>query len=311
MKKSLRMFKGALAAMVSLSLTAGAAAAQDSPDPIRMVLNDWTGQLISTQLMGGALKRKGLNVEYIQADAMAQFVGLKSGDLDVQMEVWATTQKDVKDEAVESGQVEDLGDSGMNAKEEWWYPLYMKEKCPGLPNWEALKEPACVEAFSTAETAPKGRYLGAPVTWGGFDEERVEALGLDFEVVHAGTDAALFAELESAYQRKAPIILWVYSPHWVPAVYQGEYIQFPPYTEDCYKQERYDCAKPSGPISKVAWSGVAKKWPTAHDAIKKFQISSEEMNSLIKRVDVDKEPLEKVVSGWLDANEARWQQWFQ
>jgi len=32
------------------------------------------------------------------------------------------------------------------------------------------------------------------VTWAGFDDERVEALGLDYEVVHAGTDAALFAE---------------------------------------------------------------------------------------------------------------------
>ena len=42
----------------------------------------------------------------------------------------------------------------------------MKEKCPGLPNWEALKEPACAEAFSTAETAPKGRYLGGPVDMG-------------------------------------------------------------------------------------------------------------------------------------------------
>ena len=45
------------------------------------------------------------------------------------------------------------------------------------------------------------------MTWGGFDEERVEALDLPFEVVHAGTDAALFAELESAYQRKAPFML--------------------------------------------------------------------------------------------------------
>ena len=40
----------------------------------------------------------------------------------------------------------------------------------------------------------------------------VEALELDFEVVHAGTDAALFAELEAAYQRQDPIVLWVYSP---------------------------------------------------------------------------------------------------
>ena len=34
----------------------------------------------------------------------------------------------------------------MDAIEEWWYPTYMKEKCPGLPNWEALND--CAEAFS-------------------------------------------------------------------------------------------------------------------------------------------------------------------
>lgn len=99
-------------------------------------------------------------------------------------------------------------------------------KMSGLPNWEALRT-KCAEAFSTAETAPKGRYLGGPVTWGGFDDERVEALGLPFEVVHAGTDAALFAELESAYQRKAPIMLWIYAPHWAPAKFKGEWVAFP------------------------------------------------------------------------------------
>ena len=141
----------------------------------------------------------------------------------------------------------------MKAKEEWWFPAYMKEKCPGLPNWEALKDEACAEAFSTAETAPKGRYLGGPVTWGGFDDERVEALGLPFEVIHAGTDAALFAELESAYQRQAPILLWIYAPHWAPAKYKGEWVEFPEYTPECYTRSQnggaiptalYDCGKP-------------------------------------------------------------------
>ena len=42
-------------------------------------------------------------------------------------------------------------------------------------------------------------------------EERIEALDLPFEVIHAGTDAALFAELESAYQRQAPVLLWIYA----------------------------------------------------------------------------------------------------
>ena len=106
-----------------------------------------------------------------------QFAGLKTGDLDVAMEIWETTGREAMDEATATGQVENLGETGMQAIEEWWYPAYMKEKCPGLPDWKALKEPACAEAFSTPETAPKGRYLGGPVTWGGFDEERVEALG--------------------------------------------------------------------------------------------------------------------------------------
>ena len=83
-----------------------------------------------------------------------------------------------------------------------------EEKCPGLPNWEALNDCA---SFSTPETSPKGRYQ-VDLLWGGYDDERVEALGLDWEVIHAGTDGAL-GELESAYQRKAPIMLWVYAPH--------------------------------------------------------------------------------------------------
>ena len=92
------------------------------------------------------------------------------------MEIWETTGRDAMDEATATGKVENLGETGMQAIEDWWYPSYMKEKCPGRPDWKALNK--CAEAFSTPETAPKGRYLGGPVTWGGFDDERAEALRL-------------------------------------------------------------------------------------------------------------------------------------
>ena len=61
-------------------------------------------------------------------------------DLDVAMEIWATPGKDAMDEATATGKVDNLGETGMIAIEEWWYPEYMKEKCPGLPDWEALKK---------------------------------------------------------------------------------------------------------------------------------------------------------------------------
>jgi glycine betaine/proline transport system substrate-binding protein len=307
-----------LAASVGTAPTAATAAAENR-DPIKLTLHDWTGQFITTQIMGEVLKKAGYNIEYVQADYIAQFAGLKTGDLHVAMEMWETTGRDAMDEATATGKVENFGETGMQAIEEWWYPAYMVEKCPGLPNWEALKDEACAEAFSTAETAPNGRYLGGPVTWGGFDDERAEALELPFEVVHAGTDAALFAELESAYQRKAPIMLWVYAPHWAPVKYEGAWVDFPVYSAECYNDASvgvnpdlaYDCGKPRGPIWKVGWAGVKDKWPGAYSAIKAFNISNDEMGAMVSAVDLDGKTVEAVVGEWMAANEARWAEWIK
>jgi glycine betaine/proline transport system substrate-binding protein len=265
--------------------------------------------------MGEVLKAAGYNVEYVQADYLAQFAGLKTGDLHVAMEIWETTGREAMDEATATGQVVNLGETGMEAIEEWWYPAYMVEKCPGLPSWEALND--CAEAFSIPETAPKGRYLGGPVTWGGFDEERVAALGLNYEVVHAGTDAALFAELESAYQRQAPILLWVYAPHWAPQKYEGAWIEFPPYEPACYEDPAWgvnpdathDCGKPRGPIWKVAWAGFGEKWPGARSAVEAFRVTNDDMGAMIADVDLEGGTVEAVVADWMAANEATWKGW--
>lgn len=301
----------------AMLLASTALAEVESTDPIKLTTHDWSGQVITTTIMAEVLKKAGYNVELVQADYLAQFAGLKTGDLHVAMEIWETTGREAMDEATASGQVVNLGETGMQAIEEWWYPAYMEERCPGLPDWTALLD--CADAFSTAETASKGRYLGGPVTWGGFDEERVEALGLDFEVVHAGTDAALFAELEAAYQRQDPIILWLYSPHWAPAKYDGKFVQFPPYSVECYTDPAvgvnpdatHDCGKPTGPIWKVAWKGVAEKWPGAAKAIENFRISNDEMGALVGKVDLEGQPIDAVVAEWMAANEATWSQWIK
>ncbi len=312
-----RLFAATLC--LSAALATVPAVAQESPDPIKLTLHDWTGQLITTEIMGEVLKKAGYSVEYVQADYLAQFAGLESGDLHVAMDMWETTGRDAMDAATATGKVENFGETGMQAKEEWWYPEYMKEKCPGLPNWEALKSEACAEAFSIPETAPKGRYLGGPVTWGGFDDERVEALDLPFEVIHAGTDAALFAELESAYQRQAPILLWIYAPHWAPAKYKGEWVEFPTYSKACYEDAAtgvnpdaaYDCGKPFGAIWKVGWSGVKDKWPGAYAAIKAFTLNNDEMGAMITKVDLEGKKVSEVVAEWMAANEPHWSGWIK
>lgn len=289
----------------------------ESEDPIKISTHDWTSQRISSRIMGSVLQKMGYNVEYVIADYLAQFSGLESGDLHLAMEIWETTGRDALLKSLATGDTEDMGETGMHAKEDWWYPSYVKEICPGLPDWKALN--ACAEKFSTPETAPKGRYLGGAATWGGHDEERIEALGLNFEVIHAGTAAALSAEIKAAYERKEPIVAWVWSPNWVPYKYKGEWVEFPQYTDNCYSDPkwgsnpdmRYDCGKPEGWIKKVAWSGLKTKWPGAHQAIGNFRISNDEMGALISEVDLEDRKIEDVVSQWMKDNAATWKKWIQ
>jgi glycine betaine/proline transport system substrate-binding protein len=307
-------FAGAMTAAIGFS-TPAAAQVPESKDPIILTIHDWTGQYITTHIMGRVLEEIGYTVKYQTADYIAQFAGLESGDLHIAMEMWETTGKQAMDESLKTGKTVDLGETGMDAKEEWWYPMYMKERCPGLPDWKALN--ACAEAFSTAETAPKGRYLGGPVTWAGFDDERAEALGLDYEVVHAGTDAALFAELQSAYDRKAPFLGWIYAPHWAPIKFEGEWVEFPEYTDECYedpswgmnKDMAYDCGKPFGWIKKVGWKAGEDKWPCAYATVRNFRINNDSIGAMIGEVDLDGKSVDDVVEAWITANKSTWQKW--
>jgi glycine betaine/proline transport system substrate-binding protein len=293
------------------------AATPESNDTIRIMYGNWSSINIQAQIAGQILQKLGYTVEYIPVDDSARYPAFESGDLTFAMETWATTQKASLEASVATGKVLDMGSLDAQAKEEWWYPIYMKERCPGLPNWEALKDPKCAEAFSAPETKPRGRYLAGPVDWGGFDVERVEALGLPFEVVNAGTDAGMFAELQSAYERKAPIMLWVYSPHWAPSKFEGEWVQFPEYEDACYNDPKwgtnpdkaYDCGKPHGWIKKMAWAEGEKKWPCAYDVVKKYQMDGQTLGKLVGEVDLDGKSIEDVAKAWLEANEPTWKGW--
>jgi glycine betaine/proline transport system substrate-binding protein len=125
--------------------------------------------------------------------------------------------------------------------------------------------------------------------------------------------------LESAYQRKAPILLWIYAPHWSTTKYKGEWVEFPEYTKACYEDPSwginpdmaYDCGKPHGEIWKVGWVGVKDKWPDAYKAIKAFTIDNDEMGQMITKVDLDGQKVDDVVAEWMGANEARWSQWIK
>jgi glycine betaine/proline transport system substrate-binding protein len=54
---------------------------------------------------------------------------------------------------------------------------------------------------------------------------------------------------------------------------------------------------------------VKDKWPSAYEAIKKFNISNEEMGEMLAKVDLEGKKTEEVVAEWMKNNEARWKGW--
>lgn len=282
---------------------------------LRISINDWTGQHLSSHIIGEVLKKAGYQVQYVEVEYLKQIKELTLGNLDFVMEVWATTGKEVLDEGLKTGNIESFSDTGLMSIEEWWYPLYMKEKCPKLPDWRALND--CAELFATPETAPLGRYLGGPVSWGGYDEERIEALGLNYKVEHVENDAQLYQELDVAYKAHQPILLWIYAPYWIPNEYAGEWVEFPRYQPECYTnpswginpKKTHDCGKPRGPIWRVVSKHVIAQYPKAYKIFRAFRLNNYEMSRMVKQVDVHHEKIEDVVAAWMQKNTRRWQAW--
>ncbi len=306
---------GLSAALLLGGGTALANSVPESDDPIKLMIGDWTSIGLQAEIMAVILQTVGYDTEMVVAEDSARYPGFEAGDLHIAMETWQTTQADNFARSLATGKVVDLGETGLEGKEDWWYPLYVKEKCPGLPNWEALRD--CAEVFATADTEPKGRYIGGVVSWGGFDEERIEALDLPFQVIHPGTDAAMFAELKSAYEREEPIILWVWIPHWAPALYEGEFIEFPAYTDACYNDpswgvnpdKKYDCGKPTGWIKKMGWAGGEEVWPCAYEIVRNYEMDNDTLSALIAEVDLEGRPVEEVALEWAKENQDTWRPW--
>lgn len=306
-----RMF-ASLALTAVLAIGAGFPATRaladvpESNDPIRISLHDWTGSVFTSTLAARVLGEMGYNVELIPIDAAAVNSALESGDITFQTEAWTSVHPEVA-VLLGEGRYTEVGKTGLMGMDRWWYPAYVEEDCPGLPAYTALND--CAALFATAETGDKGRLLLYSADWGGHDDERVAALGLNFEIARVGSEAALLAEVQSAVQRKAPVLAWLYEPHWAPVKFDGNYVELPPYTDECYASGRFDCEKPSGPIVKLAWNGMADKWPAAFAAMQALTLSNQEYGDVIQKVDLDGVSMDDVVDTWMAENKDRWSAW--
>lgn len=313
-----------LTSAAALSVAAGLlfsvpahAAMPESSDPIKIVTNNWTSQLVLSNVVGQLLQKMGYNVEYTPSDTQLQYTAIANGDMDFQIEVWEGSQAEPFEKAIAAGAV-DLGAHEAVTREDWWYPTYLNEKCPGLPDWKALDK--CAELFATAETKPKGRFVGPPADWGKHYSERIGALKMNFQEVPVGQAATLWAELQAAYDRQEPIVLFNWTPNFIEAKFEGQFVEFPEYDPACMSDPKwgmnadavYDCGAPkAGYLKKAGSKALPEKWPAAAEFLKKVNFTNPQIAAAAAMVDVEGMTPEDAAKKWVADNESTWQAWMK
>lgn len=289
---------------------------EDSTDPIRIPIHNWSSQIVGAEVVGGILEEAGYSVEYVPSDSQAVYTAMCEGDIELVHEVWEGAFGVAYQEQVDAGCVVEAHNHNAVTREDWWYPSYVEDDCPGLPDWEALN--ACAAMFATAETGDKGRFLGGPVDWLKGDEERVEGLGMDFEVVNAGSAATLWAELDAASANEEPIVLFNWTPNFVEAIYDGKFIEFPEFEEACRtdpewginKELTHDCGNPAtGYLKTGVGVHFQEKWPGAYDIVSRIDFTNPELAKMAAMVDVDELEASEAAAKWLADNESMWKAW--
>lgn len=308
------MKKMILAGIAAMGLTGPAMAADLGAvdEPIKLAINEWTGQHISTHVAGQMLEKAGYKVEYVTAGYMNMWQAMADGEVHGAMEVWTSNVSENYAKLEEEGKIVDLGGLGLDAKEGFAYPAHVAEICPGLPDWEALKD--CAAQFATAETLPMGRLVDYPADWGTPGGDRVSGLELPFKPVPAGSEGALIAELRASTEKQSPLLIVFWQPHWAMSEYNVQFVDLPPGEAACYEDASWgtnpdsinDCDFIPTRVFKTAWAGMEEKWPAAHAILSNMSVDNAIQQPMMGEIDVDGKAVEDVVAAWMDANEAVW-----
>lgn len=286
-------------------------AAAPSDEPVRIVANPWTGSVMNAHVAKVILENElDQDTEIVEIDENAMWAGLAAGDLDAVLEYWPSGHAEpVQTYIEEEGTVVDGGPLGAVGQIGWFIPTYLLEEYPELATWEGLNENAAL--FATAETGDSGQFLAGDPAFVQFDAQIIENLGLNFQVVQTGSEAALISAMQAAYERQDPLLMYFYTPQWLHARLDLSMVELPEYTEECgaKPEAERDCGYPEDVLTKAFSAGLEEKAPQAFEFLSNIEITNEMQNEMAALVDVDGMAPEDAAAQWVEENRDAWEAW--
>lgn len=281
---------------------------------IKLVTNPWSASELNVAVARIILEEEmGYPVEVVSLDENGQWASLASGDIHASLEVWPSGHAaNVEQYIEELGVVEHGGPLGPIGKIGWYVPSYVVEEHPELATWEGFLSDEAAALFATAETGDQGQFIGGDPSFVQYDQDIIDNLGMNFQVVYAGSEEAILSQLDAAYSREDPVLFYFWTPHSVHAQYELTEVELPAYSDECYAEADsggVDCDYPADELFKIFWAEFDEYAPEAHELLTNMNYTTEDQIDMIAAVELEGKTVEEAAREWLEANESTWRSW--
>ncbi|WP_226037879.1 glycine betaine ABC transporter substrate-binding protein [Aquibacillus saliphilus] len=244
---------------------------------ITLGVTPWTSTVPPTEIASIVLEDMGYEVEQTQADAGSVYIGLSRGDIDVFMDAWLPVH-DVYLEKY-SDSIADTAMSYDNADAGWVVPTYM-EDINSIADIKGKEDQFGNEMYGIEE--------GASVT--GIIDELIEGYGLDMEQVNS-SEGGMIAQAMRKMENEEPVVFYGWRPHTMFNKFDIKVIE-----ED---QGYFETAS----VHVVTNNELEENAPDAYEFLSNWNISIDEVEKMIVKIEEEGMEKEEVAQEWIDNNQ--------
>ena len=263
----------------------GADQAAEEKGKLKFGINNWAENVAVSNMWKVLLEKEGYEVELRTLEKAPVWTGIAQGDLDLSPEIWlpitdAPFYEEYKENIV--------------VHEAWYEGTKLGLAVPSYVDIDSLEE------LNDHKDMFDGRIVGidAGASLMGLTKDAIEEYGLEYELIES-SETAMLSELEKAYNNEEPILVTLWSPHWVFAEYDLKYLEDPRTVfgeaDDIYYMTR---------------TGFEEDYPEVVQWMNNWKMDDDSLGSLMALGEELGDPIE-AAKQWIEDNRDLVEEWMQ
>ncbi|MEU4652913.1 ABC transporter substrate-binding protein [Streptomyces sp. NPDC023723] len=279
-----------------------------SAKTVTLSVQSWVGAQANVAVARYLLEHElGYRVDTVQVDEVPAWDALSQGRVDAILEDWGHPEQEqryVQDKRT----IVNGGGLGVTGHIGWFVPTYFAKAHPDVTDWKNLNKYA--DQLRTPESGGKGQLLDGSPSYVTNDKALVTTLGLDYQVVFAGSEAAQITQIQQFAKAKKPFLTYWYTPQWLFERVPMTEVTLPAYEEGCDADPaKVDCAYPVTPLQKYLNADFARAGGKAAELLKNFEWTTEDQNQVSLMIAEQKLSPQEAAKRWVDSHPAVWRAW--